>query len=288
MKQNIALLIAVISLLYFTSCVSLEHINSYAHNSAASLEKFHDINFSFNRFCNEFQPEAITNSLQTDVTDRPKLNCTFFKNADSALNILHQVLLLYIQGLEKISDKGLVDFNLDKTVSSLNSLQDQLGFTLSTSQITAAQNIVTKLLDEALNGYRKNKIKKIILETKDDFDSVMIAYMTGISALESEATLALRNYRDFYTNELLEDSTTTRAVKIFIVKDFREKEGEFTEIEKTIEVYTESLNTILNGYNQMVASAKNLTSDSLKALLKQCVDDIRFLKEQIENLKKDN
>ena len=284
MKKSI---IAIASLILFSSCGNLDHINTYAHNSAESMEDFHDIHFSFNSFCTQYSSAAIDNNLQTSIKDLPQPDCSLFKNSDSALHIMHQVLLLYIQGLEKISDKDLVSYNLDATVDNLTTLQSKLGFTLKDKQITSAKNIVTKLLNAALNGYRRKRLKQILLETKGDFDNVMDAYMFGITALRAEADAALVNYRTLYTFQFLE-MTHEDAIKILAVNDYRKKQTEFADIQQTINQYIQSLQVIKDGYDSVTASANDLTSVSLKTLLHEANKKLAALKEQFEIRKSNN
>ncbi len=278
--------IVIISILLFSSCVNLNHINKYARKSAESLECFHNIPFSFNNFCTEYSSAAISNNLQTEIKDLPQPDCSLFKNSDSALTILHRVLLLYIQALEKISGKDLVNYNLDTAVDNLTSLQSKMGFTLKSGQITSAKNIVTKILNASLNAYRKKKIKEILLETKGDFDNVMNAYIFGITALNAEADAALVNYRTLYTYHFLETSHDD-AIKILAVNDYHKKQNEVVEIHQTINTYIKSLQVINKGYDELATSANNLTSSSLKTVLEQANEQLAYLKEQFQNLKKD-
>ncbi len=279
--------ILIISLLLFSSCVNLEHINRYAHKSAESLECFHDIPFSFSSFCTEYSSVAISNNLQTEIKELPQPECSVYKNSDSALNILHRVLLLYVQALGRISDKDLATYNMDTTVDNLTALQSKLGFTLESSQITSAKNIVTKLLSASLNAYRKKKIKDILLVTKGDFDNVMNAYIFGITALNAENSAALVNYKTLYTYHFLETSHD-EAIKILAVNDYRKKQREMEEIQQSINTYIKSLQIIKSGHQDLATSANSLTSSSLKKVLEEADEKLADLKEQFQNLKKNN
>ncbi len=265
MKRNGIL---IITLLLFSSCVSLEHINRYAHKSAESLECFHDIPFSFNSFCTQYSSVAINNNLQTEIKDLPQPDCSLFKNSDSALNILHHVLLLYIEALGRVSDKDLATYNIDTTVDYLTTLQSKLGFTLESGQITSAKNIVTKLLNASLNAYRKKKIKDILLETKGDFNNVMNAYIFGMTALNAEDSAALVNYKTLYTYHFLETSHDD-AIKILAVNDYRKKQREMAEIQQSINAYIQSLQVIKSGHQELATSANSLTSSYLKKVLRR-------------------
>ncbi len=283
-KQLIVKGLAYLCVVCFCSCANLEHINKYAHGSAEGLEKFKEIPFSFGDYCRHYQEAALTNSLQTDIAPLPKLDCKFYSNSDTALKIFNHVLTAYLQGLEKLSDKDLVNYNLDDAATNLQALQGQIGWNVGDTQVTATKNIVTKLLNNLMNHYRKKKLKQIIEGSKNDFKIVIESYMIGIQALQGEAKLALRNYQDFYSNPLLE-MAKEKALKTLLVRDYHHKEDVFAKTDKAIETYLKILKKIETGYDELAKSSDHLTADDLRDKLVKYASDFQYLNAQMADLK---
>lgn len=266
------------------SCANLEHINKYAHNSIESIDKFKEIPFSFDYYCHHYQEASLTNSIQDDIAPLPKLDCGFYFKSDTALNIFNNILKVYLQGLEKLSAKDLVAYDLSNAANNLQALQGKVGWPISESQVTATRNILATVLNGIVNHFRKKRLKEIIQGSKNDFKIVIEAYITGISAMQEEAKLALRNYQDFYSNPLLEMSSE-KALKVLLVRNFHQQEDVFEKVNQSIENYLKILGKIESGYIKLSNSSNRLTADDLKTSLQQCVDDLKYLKAQIGDLK---
>lgn len=272
----------------FSSCANLDHINKYAINSAEGVENFHDINFSFQEYCNFYQGRFLTLKINTTDINLPKPSdpdCKAYALSDSALQIFHNVLLSYFNSLTKVSDQKLIDYKLDDAVTNLKSFRDQVKWKINDDQLSSAQNIITKVLNHLMDHYRRAKIKKVLNETRNDLPNVIDAYSTSIQALAGLSRNAFANYKQFYISALLE-RTSDPSVKVLIVEEFNRTEIKFNEREKMIDKYLDVLNKIKEGYKELAANSNKLTSVLVKEEVKKYADDLEEIKEQIRALSK--
>jgi hypothetical protein len=220
------------------------------------------------------------------VADVKPADCSLYIKADSALLIFHDIILAYISGLEKLSNKDLSTINLDGMVTNLKALQGQLPGSgkFSDKQFGAAQNIVSKIVSLGLKTFQKVKLKKTITEVDSNLAVVLNYYEMALQGLQSNAALCSKNYEDFVTDEILHNAKDVGA-KNLIVRDYQTYKRESDKRATAIKLYIAAIDKIKLGHHELATSKTSITSQVVTKHVIQYAQDIFSLQEQIQNLK---
>jgi len=272
---------------FISSCVNLDHITRFTGEASESLAKAGEVQFSFTEFCRLYQEEVLSGKLQTDIQPLPEPDCLLFQRSDSALAFLNAVETNYLLALHNLAGKDLVNYKTDALVKGANSLSSQLKWNVTADQVKSGGNILAMLMNEAVRAWSAEKLKQYIRKNGQDFSNVSDAYINGLRALSGECTLALVNYKLFYSNALLE-GTKDPSVKALIVKDYRQMESVLSGKKNTVERFAQMVDTVKTGYALLTQSVDRLTIDELKTALSDYASKLQGMRSEFNKIEHKN
>lgn len=278
-KGNHILIILLLICVSITSCVNLQHVNTFATSSAKSLANNVNIGYSFTQHCYDFECTSeiyhVPKSTAEYTVIAPCNKCDIYKKADKALNVFNNVLAAYLTGLAQLSDKKAVNFDLSDLVKAINAGIKPLSIT--PAEITSAGKIGSSIGADLLNFYRKKQLKKIITNSSQDFDVVITAYIRCMDTnfkdilLESDLNILLPNlYSSYYqlNNKLLSPYENS-----IVYEQYLNKRKTFEQYKTLTEKYVEALKKIKDGYDNLSSHLGDLSKDDIKdSLFKYAIE----------------
>jgi hypothetical protein len=165
------------------SCaVDLAHINSFSKTAVGAIGTYKDAGYSFTYSYYHFTqtsniykigdkaPKTIFIPAPNTTANEPE---TAIK-ADAVVGIFMASISSYFEGISKISDKDLVNYNFDnvgKNLKADKALKSKLN--LEDAKIDAFTSIAKVFTNEMMGTYRESKVKSIMIKYNDSLSLLM-------------------------------------------------------------------------------------------------------------------
>jgi len=141
-----------------SGCTNLQYVNNYSTSSLESIQKFEELNSSFNQSCldkcEERKIEALTIAQE-------ECSCKENEKADSITLLIYYAVRGYFDGLTNLSNGDLTNYQMDTLNNALT--DGQFGdVKFDKTQVDACSNIVKIILKSGTDHYRGKKIKAYV------------------------------------------------------------------------------------------------------------------------------
>ena len=282
-----------------TSCVNLEHINSFATASVSSLQA-QSSNYSYGQSCLDFDcrngvyyyPDTASD-LYKAFYDTSSCDCDAFKKADQALAVLNQVVSAYLTGLGKLSDSKAVNYNFTGLVGAIdsNSLAKSK-LSITSAQWTSVGKIATILANDMMNVYRKNRLKAIIQKADPDLQIVLAAYIKEMKRFQKiilgdDVKWLQNKYSDFF-----QKNVTIRAPRVspyeaaLVYQDYLNDKAKILAYSQMTDPFIAALQKVQAGHAELAKEFDHLTRDDVKQAINGYSADISSLVQDYNSFKK--
>lgn len=307
-------------LLCLCSCTNLKQVNSYASAASAGISKYDDIDYGFAE--HETDDSLLTFISTYKIVREPGEASSEAKKADSVTNLIYNALKAYFDGLAKLSDANLTNYNTDKLNNALTT--GRFGrVTVDSTQANAYSKLTGAILGLVSDAYRSNKLKKYIVEGKQPLDvllksfifilsrdlkgelrarkSMLYTYYSGLGKIDPNdeknlyklvndpANTYSKKIDTGYRKELLLFNKKLNAIYKFELQkaatDYYQQIAEIDLKEQQIDVYVKSLNEIQAGYQKLYDNVDKISEANVKDEVSSEAGKIKSLISSFNNLK---
>jgi len=273
MKRRNLYLTLVLLATIFVGCANLEHINSFSKVTVKTLGSYNDIGYTYSlSYTNytqqskiyDFSPDAVNaNQLPLPRPFVDTIQQRLSEEADKAITFYLISIAGYFQGLAKLSDKDLVNYNFDdfgKSFKSNDKLKHELGIK-NDDQVDAATKIAKAFTDELMGAYRKRKITEVMINhDKDVAQSTatlkMILERSLIPHLEADKSLVDTKYRFILSNPKIDMYS-----KLQLMKDYLAEQATLDTQRAQLEQLAEALDEIRDEHQKTVVELQTRKID---------------------------
>jgi hypothetical protein len=281
------------------SCTNLKQVNNYASTSYTCISKYDDIGYGFVQHDTE---DSLLKFISTyHIVREPGSEFAEARKADSVTNLIYCAIKGYFDGLAKLSDPNLTNYDMDKLNNALTT--GKFGrITIDSNQASAYSKIAGAILSLVSDAHRSNLLKKYLVEAKQPLDVLLKSF---IFILERDLKPELRGKKDDlynyyktlgkidpndeknfydlinnknnqYSNKI--DTSYRREFLIFnkilnsiykfelqkAAADYYQQIAEINIKQQQIDVYIKSLNEIQKGYQKLYDNADKITEANVR------------------------
>ncbi len=267
MKFNRLQLTLMISAIALSSCADLKHINTFSATAVKTINSYNDVGYTFTSSYNSYTLKKNAYDFEGDVEhnvlalptkviiqNEPKTAM----DADKAITLYLTSITSYFDGLSKLSDKDLVNYNFDeisKDLKGQTALRNALHLT-SDDKIDAASSIAKVFTNEIMGAYRENKLKEVMIkydsqvslciETLED-----ILSKTVLPNIDADKALVDGKYQVALANKKID-----LGKKIDIIKDYNAEQAVLDKDKLQISQIITALDKIKDEHNKTVLALK--------------------------------
>lgn len=280
LQTGITLFLLVLGL---SGCVTLKSVNGFSSTASKGIKKFEDINYSFSQHCmDRCQFETMRNF---DIKREMECNCDDYKNADKVTLLIYNSIKGYFDGLTKLSDNDVTDYDFEALKKSLT--KGTFGdVTIGADQVNAYSAISKILLRATTDGYRKNKIKKYIEEANAPL-KVLLNKLQFILQKNLEGELNFKKEKLYaYYQEMKMSYTLSDYEKGRANTDYYLQLSNIIAKQKQIDAFAKSLTSIAGGHQKLYDNRNKISAKELEGLLKGYSSDIKDIIAEFNKLKK--
>jgi hypothetical protein len=302
--------ICLVSCLF--SCTNLKQVNNYASTSYICISKYDEIGYSFVK--HDAEDSLLKFSTTYHIVREPESAYSEAKKADSVTNLIYCAIKGYFDGLAKLSDPNLTNYNMDALNNAL--VTGQFGrISVDSTQASAYSKIAGAILSLATDAHRGNLLKKYIVEAKQPLDVLLKSF---IFILERDLKPELRgkkndlyiyysalgkidindekNFYDLLNNgsNQFSNKIDTAYRKEFVIfnkklnsiykfelqkaaADYYRQVWEINRKEQQIDVYIKSLNEIQAGYQKLYDNIDRISEENVKEEVSASAGKIRTI-----------
>lgn len=290
MKQKNNLYTLVTLLIITSSCVNLEHINSFSKTAVETIGTYKDAGYSFTySFYHFTQTSGVYNVGGTapgnipvpalvTAAEEPQTAIA----ADAVINTFITGISAYFAGIAKISDKDLLNYNFDeigKNLKADNALRVKLNLTAANKgdeKIDAITKISKIFTTEMTGVYRQKKVKEIMIKY-DPFLSLSIDALTEMldKCLLNVATNDQGLIDAKYTI-LLADPKLEYSKKVDLMKECLDEKLMLEKSKQQIIKISEALKKMKESHIAIVTQLKigKISSEEAVALVQKYASEI--------------
>ncbi len=296
-SRNLIVPFLLSAVLIASSCADLKQINSFSSTANKTVISYNDVGYNFS---NSYYKYTLTQSdydfptqsrnvigFPKAVIDTSQLNLA--KKTDDVISLYVTGISAYFQGLSKLSDKTLVDYNFDAITNKLKSdttLKKHVGIT-DDKQVDAVSGITKTFTDEITRSYRQKKLKEI-MTTYDDSVSISISTLqtiitkTLVPNINIDKGLLQTKYRTALINP---DISLDK--KIDLLKDYSQERTVLSKSQEQLEQIVKGLEKIKKGHHAVVVELKKsqkLTSKNIITLINSYNAEVYQVYKNIKSL----
>lgn len=264
--------------LFFSGCVSLNNISTYAGASLTGIKYFNDLNYSFEQNC--LDKCRFDSAINRKIS--PKLNCDCAKSskADSVNQAIYNVVVSYFSGLAELSDNHETTENIGTLVEKIHTMN-----WLDDVHSKAVTDISSVLYQAATNNYRRKKLITYIERANAPIQLLLKKLKINLQAdLSTSLDRKAKNLTDFF-EEPVRDTTVSDFQILTITDDYYRRLNDIDTKRRTILAYCEGLDAIAQGHQKLFDGHAKADSKEIKAMLFQSATDIKFIYSDVKKLK---
>jgi hypothetical protein len=278
-KKILALIIVAVGL---NNCANLKHVNNFSNASLKSLEKFEEINYSFEQNCVDNCLDKKINDLVLNLKD---CDCQTNRIADSATFVIYNSLRAYLEGLVKLSNNELTTYKMDAMNKALK--EGDFGpIKIEKDQADAYSKISKTVLRAFTDGYRKKKIKDYVKEANEPFKVLVYFLDFNLSSnLVGKLNVKKKRLESTYF-DLSKDETLSNYEKRKVVEEYYQKISEIDYQQDELLIYSKALRKIASGHQKLLDNIETLSTAKIKEELTQFSSDIKDIVSEYNKLKK--
>lgn len=283
-KALIALSIIVI--LGLTGCPNLKVVNDYSLTSLKSIQKFEELNYSFNQHCiDECQFEAIKEfKIEREVEEYCK--CDLYQQADKVTQLIYNSINGYFEGLSNLSNDKLTTYNFDALTKSLKDGNfGKTGVNVTTEQVGAYAKISQILLRATTDLYRKKKTKDYIEQANGPIKTLLEGFKLIVQNLKNEIDVKKEKLYGYYT-EMKKRGTLSEYEQGKAVIEYYQQVSALNAKTNQIESFAKGLDLIEKGHQKLYDNRDKISAKELSEMLIQCSSDIQDIISEFNKLKK--
>lgn len=202
------------------------------------------------------------------------------------------VLVAYASSLGKLAADDVVDYSAD-----LNNLQGELSKlpNINTSQVEGGVNIAKILLRAATDGYRREKLKEVIVSTDEDLQKFVGGIKTIINGayigvyLKNEESLINGYYGDYITNLTNNRSEgDTQALTVLLLEldnkwaTSKEKVEQKRNLARDYVGILDSISQSHSALSKMFAKGKSPSSKEMRKMLDKNTKSLEAFVQKLE------
>lgn len=289
----------MLSIILLSSCVDLQHINSFAESSLKVSESASGKSSTFTNLYTGYD-NAVGSKLihikdeelksnRFDLT-QPKVDSAqylLYRQADKTIDYFANTLSAYFQGISKVSSKDLVNYDFDKVAAGLKADNIKALLHITDAQIDAGAKISKTFADEILSRYRDKKLRAILAEHDEALSASTDALASALQSLKGVITNSKTNLSANYTGisirpEIAADAKVAWRNNVF--DQFAYLDNENAKIDFIIA----GLKKIKEGHHRIAVEAQSsrLDAKQLTAILDEYSTKIFETITEIKSLKK--
>ncbi|MES2680033.1 MAG: hypothetical protein V4635_09120 [Bacteroidota bacterium] len=277
-KKYLASLMALV--IVTSSCVDLEHINSFSKTSVHTIAAYKDAGYSYTYSYFHFtqtsgiynagnaSPKKVTTPSLVFLDNEPKTAMA----ADAVINVFMTGISAYFSGISKISDQDLVNFNFDdigKNLRADKTLKAKLNLTDDKNgdeKIAALTKISGIFTTEMAGAYRRKRVKEIMIK----YDGALALSIDALTemldncllrALVSDAGLIDSKY------SILADPDLEYSKKIDLMRECLNEKLQLEKSRQQIVKISEGLKKMKEGHHAVAEKLKTATITSKEAIV---------------------
>lgn len=311
---------SVCLILCLFSCTNLKQVNNYASTSYTCISKYDDIDYGFVR--HDLEDSLLVFVSTYHIVREPASTFAEARKADSVTNLIYCAIKGYFDGLAKLSDPNLTNYNTDKLNTALAT--GQFGrVSVDSTHASAYSKLTGAVLGLVSDAYRSNKLKKYIVEAKQPLDvllksfifildrdlkgelrakkSSLYAYYSALGKIDQNDE---KNFYDLINDQGNQDSkkidpSYKKEFLIFNKKlnsiykfelqkaatDYYQQVSEINLKLQQIDVYIKSLHEIQEGYQKLYDNVDKISEANVKDEISGSAGKIKTMISSFNNLK---
>ncbi len=276
--MNIRLSVTVIVLI-LSGCASTSRVSVFSKTAIEGLELSKEIPYSFDDHCiniHDLNNYNKANSGQT-IDLFSKTDCSSFRKVDSGMNALHAVLLAFFKGMQKLSDDGTVDINIEKLTKNFKK-GSYYTVELTDKEVTAVNSISNKLLSAIASGYRNNKVKEFLSGSDEPITSIISKLQDFYELMNTSLELERSTTLIVYTPHIRD--TSQKYLQILALKDYSSQILLINNKEKQVRSYINTLEKLKKGYHEVVSAMNTMNKKEWQQLIISEASDLFALIDQ--------
>ncbi len=262
-KNATSILFAIFFCWVVSGCANLNHINNFSKTANQAISSYNDVGYNFSSSYNHYTLPSNLYSFNGDISRNMLLLPTrtttagepqIAQKADEAITFYITSICSYFQGLSKLSDKDLVNYNFDevsKNIKADSQLKSLLKIT-DDSKIDAAASIAKVFTNEITGAYRENRIKKIMVKYDG---SVSTSITTLVNILRQSVLPHLANDKDLIDGKYsvaLKNPFIDVSKKIDLIDNYYTEQAALDKPQQQILAITAVLQQIKDEHNETV------------------------------------
>jgi len=287
MKSGQKMLIAFTTVLMLgpTGCVNLKSVDDYSLTSLKSIEKFEELNYSFNQHCiDHCQFEAIR---KFEIKREPEkyCGCDPYQQADKVTQLIYYSINGYFEGLSNLSNDKLTTYNFDPVTKSLKA--GKFGSVeIKSEQVDAYTKISKILLKATTDLYRKRRIKDYIEQANEPIKTLLLQFKFVLQTnLKSEIEAKRHELYNYYM-EMEKDGKLSKYEQGKAVIEYYQQVSDLNAKENQIEAFAKGLDLIKEGHQKLYDDRNKMTTKELSDILIRCSSDIQDIISEFNKLNK--
>ncbi len=251
MHYRLAFYLATL-ILIGTACTNFKEVNRFSEEAQKGLSQFEKLDYNFRTYCLEqCRFESIADF---EINRDPTCPCSDYEKADSTTQQLFQVIAMYWDGLFRLTNNQITQYDLSATAGYLEN-QDFGSVQLNTNQINAYQKLAEVILRAGTDGFRRKQVKKYIEAADADLNllSEKLAFILEDN-LFSLLSIKKEKWYGHYTNLSFSDNLSDYE-KGLVVQSYYDKLDEIGKKQTKLAVMSQILVKIAEGHHEL--SMKN-------------------------------
>jgi len=264
-----------------SGCTNLQYVNNYSTSSLESIQKFEELNSSFNQSCldkcEERKIEALTIAQE-------ECSCKENEKADSITLLIYYAVRGYFDGLTNLSNGDLTNYQMDTLNNALT--DGQFGdVKFDKTQVDACSNIVKIILKSGTDHYRGKKIKAYVKEANFPI-KVLINFLDFNLSENLYAKLDVQKERITSSCfDITKNNKYTIAEKRDVVENYYKQLASIEAKQKELLTYSKALKIIAIGHQNLSDNIDKLKEDDIKQELTQYASKIKDIIAEYNKIK---
>ncbi len=278
------------------SCVDLKEINTFAKTSDATLQSVSDNGYSFTSsylnytttqpFYNFNPEETQKNKISLPTTTISASDLKLAQDADKTIDLFASSMQAYLQGLAKLSDQGLINYDYSGVGASIKSqaaVMAKLG--ISGNDVDDALNIARVATNVIMGKYREKVLRDVIINHNTSFKNAADALKKCLGALSLNETADVQLLQTRYA-PLLADPSLPFDKKFEWRKEYADGMSDLEKKKAVIEKQIQAVDRLKNAHDAIALQLANskLDSKAVIALIRTHSAEIKSVFSSIKQL----
>ena len=265
--------IALITIIAFSSCVNLKHVNDFSSTSSESIKLFEELDYSFEQSCTD---NCTTKKINELKIDSDECDCNLEKVADSITLKIYSSVNGYFEGLSKLSDNELTTYKTEDLEIAL--IEGDFGsITIEETQVKSYSQVSQILIRAFTDTYRKSKIKEYVKYANQAVKELINFLDFNLSSnLVGKLNVKKSRIKSDYF-DLLDDNSLSTIEKRNSLKEYYSILDDIKNQQKKINSYSKSLTKISEGHQKLYDNVDKLSVKEIKQSLFQYASEIKSI-----------